>query len=85
MAGVVVPVVDREGGLREQRVEPVDRAAVQGLPLPGRHGHRVDRHAAVDPGGVVALEERVRQRSQDEVVQLQGLPSQAADVQRGQV
>ena len=85
MRDVVVAVVDRERGVREHRVEPVDRAAVQGLPLAGRHGHRVDRDTAVHPGRVVALEQRVRQRGQDEVVQRQRLPPQAAGPQGGQV
>ena len=74
---VVVAVVPGEVGGGEHRVEPVDGPAVQGLPLPGGLGHRVDRHALVDPAGVVPREQVVGQRRQHEVVGPEHVPLQA--------
>ena len=59
----------------EHRVEVVDHPGVDRLPLAGRLGHRVDGQAVVDPGGVVALEQVVGQRAQQEVVVVAGTPS----------
>ena len=75
---VVVAVVGHELRVGEERVEAVDGPAVQRLALAGRLGHRVDGHAAVDPAGVVSLEEVVRQRREEEVVGPQRLPLEAA-------
>ena len=59
----VVAVVEvRRVGVAEHRVEVVDEPGVDRLPLAGRLAHRVDRQAVVDPGGVVPLEQVVRQR-----------------------
>ena len=51
---------------REQRVEPVDRLEVRGLPSSGRHGHRVHGDAAVDPARRVPGEQVVRKRREHE-------------------
>ena len=80
---VVVAVEHRRVG--EQRVEAVDDTRVQALAAAGGHRHRVDRQPAVDPGDVVALEQVVRQRCQQEVVVAQALPQQARDGRPGDV
>ena len=54
-------VPELEGSVPEHRVRPVDRGDVVGLTATSRPVHRVDRHAAVDPAGGVAREQRVRQ------------------------
>jgi acetylornithine deacetylase/succinyl-diaminopimelate desuccinylase-like protein len=82
---VVVPVVPGEVRGGEHRVEPVDRPAVQGLPLPRGLGHRVHRYALVYPAGRVALIQVVGQRRQHEVVRVQHLPGQAVRPGRAQV
>ena len=73
----------QQGG--EQRVVAVDGAHVQGLPLPGGLGHRVDRDPAVDPAGVVPGEQVVGQRGKQEVIGPQHVPLQALHPQRPQV
>ena len=85
VVGVVVAVVDREAGVAEQRVVAVHGAGVDGLTAAGRLGHRVDGEAAADPGRVVTLEERVGQRGEHEVVDVEGAPGQAGPGQRGQI
>ena len=82
---VVAAVVHGERSGTEHRMEAVHHATVQRLPLPGRLRHRVDRDPAVDPGGVVALEQRVRERRQHEVVEAECLPAEAARPERRQV
>lgn len=57
-------------GAGEQGVVAVDRLEVDGLALPGRPAHRVDGHPVVYPGRGVPGEEVVRQRVQQEVVQV---------------
>jgi hypothetical protein len=66
-AEVVRPDGVRLGG--EQRVVAVDRVVVDALAPARPHGHRVDRHAVVDPRRRVAREQVVRQRRQDEAVE----------------
>ncbi len=77
VAKVVIAVVGGEVRSGEHGVVAVDGPAVQRFPLPGGLGHRVHRHAAVDPAGVVPLEQMVGQRRQDEVVCAQHIPLQA--------
>jgi hypothetical protein len=66
-------------------MEAVDGSGVERLALSGRLGHRVDRHAAVDPTGVVPLEEMVGQRGEDEIVGLEHVPLQAVGANRMQI
>jgi hypothetical protein len=85
VAGVVVAVVGDEIGAGEQRVVVVDGADVQAFALPGGLGHRVHRDPAVDPAGVVAGEQVVGQRCEQEVIGPQHVPFQALGPQRPQV
>ena len=62
VAAVLIAVVGDEVGIGEERMEAVDGPGVQRLALAGRHGHRVDGDAAVDPARVVSLEEVVGER-----------------------
>ena len=73
----VVAVEHVELGVPEHRVEVVDDPGVDGLALAGGLGHRVDRDSVVDPRGVVALEQVVRQGRQQEVVWTQVVHQQA--------
>ena len=75
---VVVAVVGHEVILGKKGVEAVDRPAVQRLTLAGGLGHWVDGDSAVDPAGIVPLEEVVRQRGEEEVVGAKRLPLEAA-------
>ncbi len=61
--GRVPPV---ELGVAEHRVIPIDRQHVERFAPPRRPVHRVDRDAVVDPAGGVTHEERVRQRRENE-------------------
>ena len=56
--------------------EPVDRLHDHGLRLPGRLGHRVDRHPVEDPARGVPLEQEVRQRRQQHDARIGHLPRQ---------
>jgi hypothetical protein len=82
---VLVAVVGDEVGTGEHRMEAVDGPGVQRLALPGGHGHGVDGHPAIDPARVVALEEVVGQRGEDEIVSFQHVPLQAVRPHRMQV
>ena len=85
VVGVVVAPVALEVGVAEQRVVAVDGAGVQRLALTSELGHRVDGHAVADPCRVVALEQRVRQRMDDEVVVREALPPQPAGTHGAEV
>ncbi len=60
LVGIAPP--DLEVAALEARVELVDRALQQRLGLARRPEHRIAGHAAVDPAGRVALEQRVGHR-----------------------
>ena len=76
------PEPDLEVGLPESRVEAVDRFDVERLELASGPEHRVERDAAVEPGGRVAREELVRQRRQDEVRRMQRVADRRAHLRR---
>jgi hypothetical protein len=82
---VVAAVVGDELAAAEHWVELVYRASVQRFALAGGHRHGVDGHAAVDPTRVVALEQMVGQRRQNEVVGLEHVPLQAVGAGRVQI
>jgi hypothetical protein len=82
---VIVAVVGGEVRHGEHRVVAVDGPAVERLALAGGLGHRVDRDPAVNPAGVVPLEQVVGQRRQQEVVGAQHVPLQAPWALRVQV
>ena len=64
---VAVAPPDLEVSALEARMELVDRALEQRLRLARRPEHRVAGDAVVDPARGVALEQRVRNRRDDEV------------------
>ena len=63
----------------------VDQPRVNSLALASCLGHRVHRDAAVDPCGVVALEQVVRERRQHEVFVVEQPPQQAGPLWGRQV
>ena len=52
------------------------------LALASWFGHRVDRYSSVDPTGIIALEEMVREGGEDEIVRSQHVPFEALRPQR---
>jgi hypothetical protein len=64
--GVVAVEERRRPG--EHRVEVVDDPGVDRLAPAGWLGHRVDRHAIVDPGRIVSLKKVIGQRAQKKIV-----------------
>jgi hypothetical protein len=88
VTGVIAAVVDGEaafGEFGEHRVVAVDGPHVHRFAQAGGLGHGADRDASVHPAGVVAREQVIGQRGEQEVVGLQHLPSQALGLQRPHV
>ena len=73
---VVVAVVEVQARRREQRVVVEDRPRVDQLALTRGHRHGVHREPGVRERDVVALEQRVGQRREHEVVGLEVVPQQ---------
>ena len=85
VAAILVAVVGDEVTAGEERMETIDGPRVERLALAGGLGHRIHGHAAVDPAGIVTLEQMVWQRSENEVVGLQHVPLEAVGPQGLQV
>lgn len=73
----IVAVVEHELLRGEHRMEVVDQPGVDGLALPCRFGHRVEVDPGVDPRRIVALEQMIGQRREEEVVVVEAVEQQA--------
>jgi hypothetical protein len=70
------------GHVGKQRVVAVDRFEVDRLPAAGWLGHRVDRHAVVDPCRCVACEQMIGQRREHEPVERRHLRGERVGPER---